>query len=64
MQSSEPEFRAWRRRLFKRSLIFGLIGIPVGFLFVTRDPWITLIVSGLAAMCALVSFLKLRSLPS
>ena len=47
--SSEPEFRAWRKRLLTRLLILCIIAIPVGIIMKLPIVWILAIAGVIVA---------------
>ncbi len=58
----DSEFRAWRLNVTKRQLIFCLIAIPVGLLFIRMSPPTTLVVSGLACVGVIIAARRLARL--
>ncbi len=59
---AEPEFRAWRRRVNTRIVVFCAIAIVVGLCFLPARREITLLVSGLGLLGVIHGLIRLSRL--
>ncbi|MBN2591217.1 MAG: hypothetical protein JXA96_15240 [Sedimentisphaerales bacterium] len=52
--SSEPEFKAFRKRVLTGSMILAILGLPIGFAYNLPHVWI------MGIICIIVAAIKLR----
>ncbi|HNT37328.1 MAG TPA: hypothetical protein PKH07_20210 [bacterium] len=53
---TEPELRAWRKRLLRRAMFLCILGIPIGLLMKLPAVWI------LGAIGVVVGWVKLKQM--